>query len=89
MALGLGLRRQHRSDTPARRSAVGGLRAALAADPQFRGARIVAESEALAHIERACRQPVARGFSLFELFSFHATFYRWVTIPFRLGFPNT
>ena len=58
-----------------RRAAVNGLRSALAADLQFRGVPIVPEAEALGHIERACRQPVARGFTLFELFTAHATFY--------------
>ena len=58
-----------------RRAAVNGLRSALAADLQFRGIPIVPETEAIGHIERACRQPVARGFTLFELFTAHATFY--------------
>jgi hypothetical protein len=58
-----------------RRAAVNGLRSALAADLQFRGIAIVPEADALAHVARVCRQPVARGFSLFEIFTAHATFY--------------
>ena len=58
-----------------RRAAVNGLRSALAADLQFRGIRILPEAEALAHVARVCRQPVAEGFSLFEIFTAQATYY--------------
>jgi Right handed beta helix region len=65
-----------RRATPrSRRAAVNGLRSALAADLQFRGIAIVPEQVAIDHIDRACGQPFARGFSLFELFTAHATFY--------------
>jgi len=54
---------------------VRGLRASLAADPQFRGAPIVPERAALRQIELACRQPLAAHFSLFGLFTRAATYH--------------
>ena len=65
----------NRASRRSRRAAVNGLRSALAADLQFRGIAIVPEAEALAHVGRVCRQPVAEGFSLFEIFTAHATYY--------------
>lgn len=58
-----------------RRAAVNGLRSGLAADLQFQGVPIVPEADAVGHMARVCRQPVARGFTLFEIFTAHATYY--------------
>ena len=65
----------NRASRRSRRAAVNGLRSALAADLQFQGIPIVPEQVAMDHIDRACGESISRGFSLFELFTAHATFY--------------
>jgi hypothetical protein len=65
----------NRSSARDRRSVLGGLRAALAADAQFRGIRVVPQRDALDHMNRTCRHPVATGFSLFEVFTHQATYH--------------
>ena len=65
----------NRAGAVSRRAAVNGLHSALAADLQFQGIPIVPEAEALSRVARVCRQPVAEGFSLFEIFTAQATYY--------------
>lgn len=56
-----------------RQSVVRGLRAALAADHQFRGVAVVPERQARDQIDLTCGQPLASGFTLFGIFTRTAT----------------
>ncbi|HEX8067734.1 MAG TPA: right-handed parallel beta-helix repeat-containing protein [Thermoleophilaceae bacterium] len=58
-----------------RRGTVETMRQRLAADVQYAGARVVPAPAAAAHLAAVCAQPVASGFSVWEVFTVHSTWY--------------
>jgi Right handed beta helix region len=63
------------ADARSHRASVRAMRLKLAADVQYAGVRVVPEDRALAHIDAACAQPLAGGFSVWMLFTAYSTYY--------------
>jgi parallel beta helix pectate lyase-like protein len=63
------------ADEASRRATVFAMRQKLAADVQFAGVKVVPQQPAQAHLDAACAQPVAGGFSLWQVFTGYSTYY--------------
>jgi hypothetical protein len=58
-----------------RRATVDAMRQKLAADVQFAGVKVVPAGLASAHMDATCAQPLAGGFSLWQVFTGYSTYY--------------